>query len=528
MTSHLTPRHPARSPRAVGRRIVVLLAAAAVASSTVAACSGSPSSSGKAGDTLRIAISAAPPTLDPAKADVSAGYPDNLAYEPLIVQASDGTLKPGLATSWSFTDDRNTALRLQLRPGVKFSDGSALTAQTVVDFFTYFTKAAGPNSALLTGAKFAATGPLAVTITLPTPNPDFVTQLTQHSMLSQVISSSGLRDPVKLGTQTFGAGPYRLDTAQTVTGDHYTYVPNPNFYDQARVYWKRVVIRVITNPQTILNALKTGEIDFAQADDPSTIPAAQQAGLTVTSTPVLWNGINLLDRKGMVSKPLADVRVRQALNYATDRAAISKAIFPGTSAPISQISVPDGWGYDPALEKFYPYDVAKAKQLLAAAGYPNGFSLKLVSGDVASMNLVAQAVREQWRQVGVNVQVTDYPNNDQYASNAFGGKFPATTTVWGVLPLGMQGPLLFLPSAHANPFHVSDPQLQSLYDADMKATGDAKQRQDRAVVGYLTQQAWFVPIFSTGLAYYARKTITGTSVSPQAPNASLYEIRPAT
>src|SRR6202042_3505972 len=103
--------------------------------------------------------------------------------------------------------------------------------------------------------------------------------------------------------------------------------------------------------------------------DPTTIAAARQAGLSVLSAPDLWMGVTLADRGGVLARPLADVRVRQALNYATNRAAIARALFPGTGTPDSQTTVRGGFGYDPALAGAYPYDVAKARQLLAAAGY---------------------------------------------------------------------------------------------------------------------------------------------------------------
>src|SRR5262249_44483319 len=195
-----------------------------------------------------------------------------------------------------------------------------------------------------------------------------------------------LRSPAQLGTRTFGAGPYTLDPAQTVTGDHYTYVPNPRYHDKAAVHWKKVVVRIITDPQSMLNALKTGEVQVGNGDA-TTIGAARQAGLTIASAPLLWTGVTLADRGGKVARALADVRVRQALNYATDRKAIVNALFPGTGTPTSELTVPRGYGYDSALTNAYPYDPGKAMQLLAAAGYPHGFTLKIVTGEYGETNL---------------------------------------------------------------------------------------------------------------------------------------------
>ncbi|HWB36771.1 MAG TPA: ABC transporter substrate-binding protein, partial [Rugosimonospora sp.] len=479
---------------------------------------------GKVGDVLTVATFDVPQTLDPAKAMQNDSFFTELAYQPLIVRRSDGSLQPGLATSWAYDDASNTSLTLHLRDGVRFSDGSTLSAQTVVDHFAYVQRSAGQLAPLFAGDTFTATGPLTVRITTPKPNPDLPTLLTQDDVVGGVISPDALKDPAKLGTQTFGAGPYQLDPAQTVTGDHYTYLPNPNYYDKASVHWKRVVIRVITNTQSILNALTTGQVDVAVGDQ-TTLAAAKQAGLTVTMTPLLWVGVTLADRAGTKAPPLADVRVRQALNYATDRSAIAGGIYPGNGKPTNQLTVPGGYGYDPALDSTYPYDVAKAKSLLAEAGYPNGFGLDLVTGDILATNLVAQALQQQWQQVGITLHVIDRANTNQYFSDAFSGAVPTFMTTFGQQPIWTEGPSLFLPSALFNPFHTADPALQALYDRDAAATGPAKDDLDRQVEAYLVRQAWFVPVVTIGLPYYATSKITGTAVSPKAPLASLYEIQ---
>lgn len=532
-----TGRDRARGATAGGRRTRLASACAALlmAAGLVTACQagpaetgagGQPRPSGKVGEVLTVAHSVSPQTLDPAKTVQNNAWFQAPAYQPLIVRRSDGSLQPGLALSWRYVGDDNTALELTLRPDVTFSDGTALTAQAVVDHFTYVLASGGQFAPLFAGDTFTATGPLTVLIETPAPNPDLPGLLTQDNVVGGVISPAGLKATEQLGTQTFGAGPYQLDPAQTVAGDHYTYVQNPHYYDKKSVHWKKIVIRVITNPQSTLNALKTGQVDFA-VGDPSTLDAAKQAGLNVTMTPLLWTGVTLADRDGTMSKPLADVRVRQALNYGTDRKTIASALFSDNGEPTEQLTVPDGYGYDADLEGTYPYDVDKAKGLLSDAGYPDGFTLKIVTAQYGSMNLVAQALAQQWSEFGVTLEITDYANSDQYFSDAFAPNFPAFMTVFGQQPIWTEGPSLFLPSALFNPFHTADPELQALYDAAAKAHGDEKAEADRAVKAYLVHEAWFVPVVATGLPFYATTKITGTTVSSRAPLASLYEVQSA-
>jgi peptide/nickel transport system substrate-binding protein len=531
MTARRLPRPNGREPvPATSRpRLSAAVLAALAGLLTITACStGSAQgqAGGTAGDVLTVVTVASPQSLDPGKAQQNDAWFDQLAYEPLIVRNSDGGLRPGLATSWSYQGADNKTFVLHLRPGVKFSDGGALTAQTVVDDFAYVEKAHGQLAPFLAGDTFTATDPLTVTITAASPNPNFPVLLTQDYIVGGIISPKGLAATSELGTQTFGAGPYTLDPSATVTGDHYTYVPNPNYFDRGSVHWKRIVLKVITNAQSVLNALRSGQAQVA-VGDPSTLVAARQGGLTVASAPLLWNGVTLADRGGAVARPLADVRVRQALNYATDRKVIAGALFTGNGTPVSQVTVPGGYGYDPAMAKAYPYDLTKARHLLAQAGYPGGFTMKLVTSEYQQMNLLAQALGQQWQKIGVRLQITDDANPDQYVSDAFSGKFPAFSTAFGQLPLWMEGPALFLPTAAYNPLHTKDAALQGLYDQSSRASGAAKNGLDRRIVDYLTQQAWFVPVVSTGLPYYAATTVTGVATSVNAPLLSLYEVRPA-
>ena len=509
--------------------LALVLAAAGCAGSSSApgaGTSGQPAASGKAGALLTIGQSIGATTLDPAKTVQADAYFEQLAYEPLIVRDSDGALAPGLATSWSFTGQGNKTFVMNLRSGVKFSDGSTLTAQNVVDDFTYLEKADGQMAPNFAGDVFAATGPLRVTVTLKTPDPDLPTELTQDDNAGAIISEPGLKSPAQLGTHTLGAGPYKIDPGQTVSGDHYTYVPNPYYYDKAAVHWKKVVIKVIADASSMLSALKTGQVNMAQGD-PSTLAAAKAAGLTVTSTPLLWVGITLADRGGKVARPLADVRVRQALNYATDRTGIINALFPGNGSPTDQVTVPGGYGYQASLDSAYPFDLAKAKSLLAAAGYPHGFTIGMVSGDFGGQNLLAQALQQQWAKAGITVKITDIANTSQFFTASFSGKYATFTTVYGQQPIVTEGPGLFLPTALFNPFHTADSTLQGLYNQDAASSGAAKAALDQRIEAYLVHQAWFVPVLTQGLPFYATTNITGTNVSPMAPLVEPYQIQPA-
>jgi peptide/nickel transport system substrate-binding protein len=534
MTPRLLPEpvHCALWPAKTPRAIPALIAAMAAAVLALAACSGPAASSAgsaarRSGNTLTVGYTLAPTTLNPGTAQQNDALFEELAYEPLIVHNSNGSLAPGLALSWRYVGTGNKTFVLRLRPHVRFAHGGTLTAQDVVADLQYVVKSGGQDAPFLAGDRFTATGPLTVTITAPKPNPDLAVILTQDYVIGDIISENGLRSPKSLGTQTFGAGPYELDPAATVTGERYTYVRNPDYYDPSAVHWKKIVIEVISTPQSMLNALETGQIQVASGDA-STVSAARRAGLTVSGTPALWVGAILADREGSISKPLADVRVRQALNYATNRALIARGLFPsGVAAASDQPAVPGGYAYDPGATAAYGYDPGKARQLLAAAGYAHGFTLRIVTAEYDSMNLVCEALSSEWKKIGVSLQVTDYANASQYDSAAFSAKFPAFMTVDGTfVPMGVEAPALFLPQALYNPFHTAAPALESLYARDASSSGATETTADQRIEAYLVQQAWFVPVVTIDLSYYATKAVTGTAISPKAPLLDLYDVRP--
>jgi peptide/nickel transport system substrate-binding protein len=485
-----------------------------------------PAASSTTGGTLTVAGELGPTTLNPETTNQALCYFEELAYEPLIVRLENGGLAPGLATSWHYVGSGNTTFVLNLRSGVKFSDGTTMTAQDVVNDFQYLLKAGGQMAPFFAGDSFAVTGPMQVTITAKTPNPEFPFLLTQDYNAGDIISPDGLKDTAALGAKTFGAGPYELDAAETVSGSTYTYTPNPYYYDKSQVHWKKVVIKVIESAQAILDALKTGEVNLAQGDA-STLKAAKQAGLTVTQAPLIWEGVDLADRDGKMVKALASVQVRQALNYATDRTAIVNALFAGVGTPTGQVTVPGGYGYLASLNAVYPYDPAKAKQLLAAAGYPHGFTMSMVTADYDEENLLAQALAQEWAQMGVTVKIIDDANPDAYEQAFASGTVPSFIATYGQQPISIEGPGLFLPSALFNPYHTASAALQSLYDQDITASGSAATVLDQKVESYLVNNAWFVPVVASSLPWYATTNITGTSVTTTAPLVELYQVEPA-
>jgi peptide/nickel transport system substrate-binding protein len=373
----------------------------------------------------------------------------------------DGSLGPALATRWEFTDDTLTTFELQLREGVKFSDGDELTADAVVDSIRYMKSANGPQSVYAsTIESVEATGELTVVLHLTQPNPQIPNMLTQRFEVGDVISPTGLANPESLGTATHGAGPYVLDTEATVTGDTYAYVPNINYWNKEAIHFDSFKIRVIENPQTALDALKNGEISYTTGDF-TTAEAADSDGLTVHHIPMAFYGAHLLDRDGAIVPALGDQGVRQALNYATDREGITKAVFGDYGIPTEQISLPGTEGYAQDYADHYSYDPDKAKELLAQAGYADGFEMPIGCCPVLGQGCaLAQALASDWEKIGVKVVIDQYPTINALVTPWAAAELPALATVYDGAPMYIESGQILVPDAgQFNAFKSEDPEL---------------------------------------------------------------------
>jgi peptide/nickel transport system substrate-binding protein len=453
-------------------------------------------------------------------------FASQLDYETLLIGHALGNnnfkFTPGLATAWKIYPG-NKKFQLTLRPNARFSDGTAVTAQAVAAYFNYREKnlsgfnLLGPIASIQTPSKNV------IVVTLKTPNPVIQLTLTQ-SDYGAVTSTAAIQqaeaDPQHspLVTQSFGAGPYTVARSQTVLGDHCTYVPNKYYYDQSRIRWSKVVIRKITDPNALLAALKSGQIQVAWGF-PQTAASAKAAGFKVVDGKG-WGfgggmtGILFLDHGGAISKPIANVKVRQAMNYAIDRKAIVKAIYQGFAAPTSSPS--NGWdGVGPKDPTYYNYNPTKAKQLLAQAGYPEGFSFDL-AGAVCNVptgpyNLVCPTIVKYLAAVGIKANLDLDPSFPGFV------KKTAPAAFWTVGPLYMVAwyQFMMMPNgALADQHGWHDPVIDHLYYnkfirlPSVPAEKVAEQITDRA-----TQMAYFVPVLSEDFLVFASPKIAGVNAA---------------
>jgi peptide/nickel transport system substrate-binding protein len=486
--------------------------AATAATISLAACSGTPAKS-TASTTLTVATTSTPASLDPAKAGngIPLVWYMNLGYGSLIHRDADGTAKPGLATKWGYSADRLT-FTMTLRKGVKFSDGSKMTAASVAASLNRYLKEGGFASTYMADVtSIKASGALGITIALSAPNPNLPYGFDQDGIAGDIVAPAGLADKTKLGTETFGAGPYMLDSKDTIANSSYVYVQNPYYYDKAAQHYKKITVKVITDQNSVLSAVRSGQVQVAQGSS-SNAAAAKSAGLTITKGLSGMVGMYIADIDGTIAPALKDVRVRQALNYALDRKAITQSVYGQFGTPTAQV-VPKGTaGYLASLENVYPYNPTKAKALLKAAGYANGFSFDLAEQPgTDNGDLLAQAMVAQWKDIGVNVTLKTYPSFNDYVGAALGKGFPATTLTFNYSTQLTDTSELVTNPASYNFLGFTDAKANALAAEQRKYDIDSPQGKKAAENSetYIVKNAFLTPVAATDALLFSSKKVAG-------------------
>lgn len=516
----------ARRGYPVAALAAIALVLAGCASSQKTPESSAESDASARGGTLRIALATPPTSLDPANMEQSTSPFAQPAYDALINVAEDGSLVPGLATDWEFVDDENKVLELTVREGVTFSDGATLDADALIANFTYLDTGKSNVATLVNGGTYEKVDEHTIRMSWDTPHPLAPQALTQRWVAGMIISPTAIEnDPASLTTQTAGTGPYVLDSSKTVAGSTYSYTARDDYWNPDAQLWDEISITVIENPEQRLNALKAGEVDYI-AGDLTTAGAAESAGMQVLYAPTIAYGLSLLDRDGELGSPLGDVRVRQAINYALDRETIASGLLGEYGFPTEQTVVPSEPGYVESLEGHYAYDPEKAKQLLADAGFPDGFSLSVIGSTSATAATLLQVIVEQLSAVGITVELDSRPGPDYFAAMTE-GTFPAAGIGYGSQPVPMEYDGLFGPNAVFNPLGststtIEDNIAQALVATESDATGFYE-----AIMTELVEEAWFAPVVFAPVFYFAADTLEPPAVTAARPQTPLIELAPA-
>lgn len=466
------------------RRAVLALGGAAMLG--IAGCAGSSPKNGKT-RTLRIGQFPTGNSLDPWKAHVAPTVAF-ATYDALTHLKADGTVEPWLATSWKYTDA--TTFVMDLRTDVVFTDGTHFDAAAVKANIDYAKSATPSNFQAKPYLDYVASVDVVsasrVRFNLTSPDPDLALGFSWQASL--MVSPALLKHPGALADSAAGSGPYVLDKSASTPNQIYVLTRNPNYWAADR--WPRfekLVVQLISDSAAAVNAARGGQVDYLWEIASNTAIS----GWKITpGSPSSFQGLAVFDVAGKINKPLGDVRVRQAMNYAIDRQTIFKAVLDGHGAIVASTPFgPGSLGYRPEIGSYYTYDVAKAKQLLAKAGYPNGFSVDVLNNP--DWDKLAQALAGYLREVGIDVNLSDH--GDDFVEQTNSGTWAMGMSLQPMSGLPFTDfTTTMTPRSAMNPRHNNDPTLNHLLARAVAAQGDEQKQLYAQLAEYAAQQAWFV------------------------------------
>ncbi len=484
-------------------RRTLLLAAASLALAA-------PASAQKAADTLRITFTDAVPNIDMYFNSQRTGL--ILAHQAwdMLVHRDPSTfeIKPSLATDWKFNDD-NT-LDLTIRQGVKFHDGSTLTADDVV--YT-INMAADPASKVATPSNYAwigkaeKTGEHTVRIKMSRPTPAAL----EYLAMVTPIHPKAYRErvgPEGFAARPVGAGPYKI--VKNEQGKEVVFERFDDYWagsPKGRPAIKTLHVRFISELATQVTELLAQRSDWMwnlnpdQREQINKIPylqAVQQESMRIG-----YVSIDAAGRSG-AGNPLTNQKVRQAIWHAINRQEMADRLITGGSRVPPAPCFPSQFGCDADAAVKYPFDPARAKALLAEAGFPNGFEVEFLTyvqptqWSAAIQNyLGAVGIRAKINQMGVSPAI----------QKAQKGEAPLYHGSWGSYSINDVSaifPVMYGAGALDN--YSRDPELEKLV-AEGGSSNDAAARKKAysAAIRIMTEKAYWLPLFTYVNTYAFQK-----------------------
>ena len=485
-----------------------LVAAAFLAAGTAGAAAQGPNAQIDRGGVLNVAFTSDTKTLDPVfSINFSERQPLYLIYNTLLALRPDATIGPELADSWKVSED-GLLLTLHIRPGVKFHDGTPVDAAAVkANLDRRLDPAvASPQRAQLAAIidSVAVKGDAEVELRLKAPSPGLLGMLAQREgfiaspTAIEKLGADFARNPV-------GSGPFVFK--EWTPGRRIVVERNPDYWESGKPYLDRVVFNDVSNAVVAVQRLLTGEIDYISALSPTDVRQIEnRPGINLERSAagrlyaLQWQ----VDRP-----PFNNEKLRQAVAHAMDRKRIVDILMGGKAAIAEGMTAPVLWWHNAEL-KSYPYDPAKAKALLAEAGYPNGLEVPLSTPQITLLQQVNQLVQEQLKAIGITVKLDPVAQSDWYPRIAQ-GLINFSPIRWSDRP-DPDGLLTILlhSKGNQNSTKYSNPEVDALLDKGRRTTDQGERKKIyQQVQAIATRDLPYVPLFFSVEYAALRDTVRG-------------------
>lgn len=352
-------------------------------------------------------------TLNPYAHSTTQIYPTwKHVIEPLVEWSwSKKQIVPILAESWS-NPDNNTWL-FKLKKGIKFHDGSEFTAADVAHSYTRIQKDVDSKqgSSIAHVDVIEAVDPYTVRLHTKTPDAALLFRLAQRFITNK--AAYDRLGGAKADRLALGTGPYKFK--DWVRGQWFVLEKNPGYaHSDHKPTVDEIVFRNIPEAEVAITSLLNREVDII-----SNVPPESASRVTGRARIESVRTINIMFLGMHTSVPqFKNKLARQAVNYAIDRDALTKAVLKGDAYPMHAPVGPDQYGYSPEVGPKYTYDPAKAKQLLAQAGYANGFEVDFLVplGQYNKIKDVAEAIGGMLKAVGIQAKLRTQDQDSGFAA----------------------------------------------------------------------------------------------------------------
>ncbi len=462
-----------------------------------------PAMAQKSTDTLRVTWRDGIPNVDPYYNSLRIGLiVAHHAWDGLLARDPDTFQpRPALATAWKYTDP--TTIEFSLRRGVTFHDGSPFTADDVVYTLTTLLtdkKLAVPsNFAWLQGAEKVD---------------DFTVRVKLKRVFPAVLEYLSMVVPIwpkayreRVGEEAYakapvGAGPYRItkiDGVSEIVMERFEgyYTDSP----KGRPPIKNLVIRSVTDSSAELTALLGGRADFIwnfPADNFDNI--GKMPNLVALRAESMRVGYLSIDAAGRTApgNPLTNQKVRQAIYHAIDLKQIADRLVQGGSRVPEAPCFPTQFGCDAAVAVKYAYDPARAKALLAEAGFANGFEIDLVTYVLPSYGT---AVQNYLAAVGIKARILQLQASAAI-QRSLEGKNPLYMGSWGSYSINDVSASLPFFFTGGGDDYARDPEVKQLVEAGGATTDvDERKKNYSAAIRRITEQAYWIPMHTYVTTY---------------------------
>ncbi len=463
------------------------------------------------GGDLRAALTGEPDVLDPATSSI---YTGAQVYEgifsKLIDIDADGNFVADLATDWTQTDE--TTWSFTLRDGVTFHNGEAFTSE---DVKYSFERILDPATASAYAGLYSqidsieTPDPMTVVFHLSSPFGPFLTNMATNG---QIVNRTAIEtgDPAR---GPVGTGPFKF--VEWVQGDHITMTRNDDYYEDGHPYLDTITFRFLPVDQSRITALTSGELDWVDAIPLQLVPSlSQDERFNYVTSPVA--GIPDYLAMNTAVPPFDDVRVRQAVALAVDRAAIRAVAYLGTGE-LGLTEMPTGsvW-YDDTGIFAAERDLDRARELLAEAGYPDGLSIEYLGlTQYPELLKTGQVIRESLKEIGIDMTIQAVEVSVWFDAFVSGGYQITSAYQERTIDPDNFYTLVLRSGAPVNTTAYVNPDLDALIDAAAAGTDMAERmtlyQQIREIA---TADAPLVFTHFETLNYLMSNTVAGSTITP--------------